>query len=238
MAPTDQWVLISGENGTGKELVARTIHQFSSRADQPMIAVNCAAIPESMIENELFGHEKGASTDAIPKSRGKFEMANGGTLFFDEIGDMSMKTQAKILRVLGEQNVQRIGGSRVLTVDVRIIAATNKDLVRAIDQGKFREELYFRLNVFPIIVPPLRDRLEDIPVLVETFFDEYARQYRVGKKQMSDEAIVVLQSYSWPGNVRELKNLINRLVIMVEKDMILDTDIPPPYNPGAREDMT
>jgi two-component system nitrogen regulation response regulator NtrX len=237
-APTDSWILISGENGTGKELVARTIHQLSSRSDQPMIEVNCAAISEDLIEIELFGQEKGAFSETNPRKIGVFELANRGTLFLDEIGDMNLRTQAKILRVLQEQKFQRIGGGRTLTVDVRVIASTNKDLEKEIEKGNFREDLYYRLNVFPIEVPPLRKRSEDISVLVETFLSESATQLHSKRKQMSDEAKEILRAYSWPGNVRELKNLINRLVIMVEKDVIRDTDIPPPYNPGAGEDTS
>ncbi|MBW1769566.1 MAG: sigma-54-dependent Fis family transcriptional regulator, partial [Deltaproteobacteria bacterium] len=168
-APTNAWILITGENGTGKELVARTVHQMSHRADKPLIDVNCAAIPEELIESELFGHEKGAFTGATTKKRGKFEIANGGTIFLDEIGDMSLKTQAKILRILQEQKFERVGGTRTLTVDVRVIAASNKDLEEEIEKGTFRDDLYYRLNVIPIEVPPLRNRTDDIPLLVETF---------------------------------------------------------------------
>ncbi|MCD4777755.1 MAG: sigma-54 dependent transcriptional regulator, partial [Desulfobacterales bacterium] len=210
VAPTDTWILITGENGTGKELVARTIHQLSSRVDQPLIAVNCAAIPEELIESELFGHEKGAFSGATSKKRGNFELANNGTIFLDEIGDMSLKTQAKILRVLQEQQFQRVGGDRILTVNVRIIAASNKDLEQEIEKGTFREDLYYRLNVIPVEVPPLRERSEDIPLLIETFLDECARQNRSTKKTMTAEAIEVIRAYSWPGNVRELKNLVER----------------------------
>lgn len=232
-APTDTWILITGENGTGKELVARTIHQLSSRADQPLINVNCAAIPDELIEVELFGQEKGAFTEDGIRARGKFELANGGTLFFDEIGDMSLKTQAEILRVLQEQRFHRFGGSRVISVDVRVIASTNKDLEKEIEKGTFREDLYYRLNVVPICVPALRDRSEDIPVLVETFFDECAKKHHCGKKQMTPNTLNMLAHYSWPGNVRELKNLIIRLAIMVKKDVIDESDIPAPYNPAA-----
>jgi len=235
VAPTDTWILITGENGTGKELVARTIHQFSSRVDYPLIAVNCAAIPEELIESELFGHEKGAFSGANSKKRGKFELANNGTIFLDEIGDMSLKTQAKILRVLQEQQFQRIGGGRILSVNVRVIAASNKDLEQEIEKGNFREDLYYRLNVIPVEVPPLRERSEDIPLLVETFFDECAKQNRSTKKTMTGEAIELFCVYSWPGNVRELKNLIERLAIMVEGNIIDASDVPAPYNPGTME---
>jgi two-component system nitrogen regulation response regulator NtrX len=236
-APTEAWVLITGENGTGKELVARTIHQLSSRAEQPLIDVNCAAIPEELIESDLFGHEKGAFTGATTKNTGKFEVANNGTIFLDEIGDMSLKTQAKILRVLQEQRFQRLGGSRKISVNVRVIAASNKDLEKEIEKGHFREDLYYRLNVIPIEVPLLRDRAEDIPLLVETFLDESAKQNRSKRKTITPKALEILQSYSWPGNVRELKNLVERLAIMVVKDVIEDIDIPMPYNPGAVEGM-
>ena len=236
-APTDAWILITGENGTGKELVARTIHQLSPRADQPLIDVNCAAIPEELIESELLGHEKGAFTGATSKKRGKFELASKGTIFLDEVGDMSLKTQAKILRVLQEQQFQRVGGSRTLSVDVRVIAASNKNLEKEIEKGTFREDLYYRLNVIPIEVPTLRNRSEDIPLLVEVFLDECAKQNRSKKKEMTQHSLDLLSDYSWPGNVRELKNLIERLDIMVEKDVIDSSDIPEPFNPGAKEWM-
>jgi len=230
-APTDTWILITGENGTGKELVARTIHQLSSRADEPLIDVNCAAIPEELIESELFGHEKGAFTGATTKKIGKFELANNGTIFFDEIGDMSFKTQSKILRVLQEQKFQRVGGSRTLSVNVRVIAASNKDLEKEIGNGTFREDLYYRLNVIPMEVPTLRSRCEDIPLLVETFLDECAQQNQ--RKKITRKALDLLYRYFWPGNVRELKNLVERLTIMVEQDTIDVSDLPAPYNPEA-----
>jgi len=236
-APTDAWILITGENGTGKELVARTIHQLSSRADYPLVTVHCAAIPEELIESELFGQEKGALADATTKKIGKFELANNGTIFLDEIGDMSLKTQSKILRVLQEKQFQRVGGSRTLSVNVRVIASSNKDLEKEIEKGNFREDIYYRLNVIPIEVPPLRNRFEDIPFLVETFFAEYAKQDRSEKKQLTRKAVDILCNYSWPGNVRELKNLVERLAIMVEKDVIDEFDIPASYNPGAAEGM-
>ncbi len=236
-APTDAWILITGENGTGKELVARTIHQLSGRSEEPLIDVNCAAIPEELIESELFGHEKGAVAGASTKSRGKFELANKGTIFLDEIGDMSLKMQAKILRVLQEQTFQRVGGSRMLEADVRVIVASNKDLEKEIEAGNFREDLYFRLNVIPIEVPPLRERLEDIPVLVETFLEKLARQNRSRVKKLTEEALQSLTFHSWPGNVRELKNLVERLVIMVPTDEIGVMDLPAPYNPHFPEKM-
>lgn len=236
-APTDAWILITGENGTGKELVARTIHQLSSRADYPLINVHCAAIPEELIESELFGQEKGAFADSTTKKIGKFELANNGTIFLDEIGDMSLKTQSKILRVLQEKQFQRVGGSRILSVNVRVIASTNKDLEKEIEKGNFREDVYYRLNVIPIEVPSLRDRREDIPLLVETFFAECAKQDRSEKKQIAQKTLDILCNYSWPGNVRELKNLVERLAIMVEKDVIDEFDIHAPYNPGTVDEM-
>ena len=228
-APTEAWILITGENGTGKELVARTIHQMSHRADKPLIDVNCAAIPDELIESELFGHEKGSFTGATSRKRGKFEVANGGTIFLDEIGDMSLKTQAKILRILQEQNFERVGGTRTLTVDVRVIAASNKDLEKEIEKGTFREDLYYRLNVIPIEVPPLRNRTEDIPLLAETFLKEFSEEEHCHLKAMTPRAIEQLKSYHWPGNVRELKNLVERLAIMTESETIGKDDIPPPY---------
>jgi two-component system nitrogen regulation response regulator NtrX len=228
-APTNAWILITGENGTGKELVARTIHQMSHRADEPLIDVNCAAIPDELIESELFGHEKGAYTGASSRKRGKFEIANGGTIFLDEIGDMSLKTQAKILRILQEQKFERVGGTRTLTVDVRVIAASNKDLKREIEEGTFREDLYYRLNVIPIEVPPLRNRTEDIPLLVETFLKEFSEEGHSSLKTMTPRAVEHLKAYPWPGNVRELKNLVERLAIMTESEVIDESDIPSSY---------
>jgi two-component system nitrogen regulation response regulator NtrX len=226
VAPTESWVLIKGENGTGKELVARTIHQLSPRAESPMIDVNCAAIPETLIESELFGHEKGAFAGSSIKKRGKFELANTGTIFLDEIGDMSLATQSKILRVLDEKKFQRVGGGRVLTTDVRVIAATNKDLEAEIEDGRFREDLYYRLNVVPIEVPPLRERAEDIPALAEIFLAEAASSNREKRKTIDSDATDILTKYVWPGNVRELKNLVERLAIMVQKDTITVKDLP------------
>lgn len=232
-APTDTWILIIGENGTGKELVARTIHHLSSRADQPLIDVSCAAIPEDLIESELFGHEKGVFSETTSKKIGKFELASGGTIFLDEIGDMSLKTQAKILRVLQEQKIQRVGGSRTISVDVRVIAASNKNLEEEIERGRFREDLFYRLNVLPIEVPPLRQRVEDIPVLVDTFLEDFAVLNRCKKKEITPAALAILNKYAWPGNVRELKNLVERLAIMVETDAIGAEDMPDAYNLDA-----
>ena len=236
-APRDAWILITGENGTGKELIARTIHQLSQRALKPMVDVNCAAIPEDLIESELFGQEKGAFESATTKKRGKFELANGGTLFLDEIGDMSLKTQGKILRVLQEMQFQRVGGSRTISVDVRIIAATNKSLETEIRNGTFREDLYYRLNVIPINVSALQHRREDIPLLVETFIRENASENMGREKKLTDAAMEVLCRYSWPGNVRELKNLVERLMIMVEKEVIDITDLPPLEGATAPGDL-
>lgn len=230
VAPSDSWILISGEHGTGKELVARTIHQFSSRAEQSFIDVNCAAISEEVLEIELFGQEK---TPYSSRKTGKFELASKGTLFLDEIGDMSLKTQAKLLRVLQEQRFHRIEGARPITVDVRVIASSNKNLVKEIEKGAFREDLFYRLNVIPIEVPPLRHRLEDIPLLTNLFLNESAQQNKCLPKRIASDALDMLCRYSWPGNVRELKNLITRLVLMVESDEIKGSDIPYPYNPGA-----
>ncbi|MGD2151324.1 MAG: sigma-54 dependent transcriptional regulator [Desulfobacterales bacterium] len=237
-APTDAWILITGENGTGKELVARTIHQLSSRADYPLVTVHCAAIPEELTESELFGQEKGALTDATTKKIGKFELANNGTIFLDEIGDMSLKTQSIILRVLEEKQFQRVGGSRTLSVNLRVIASSNKDLEKEIEKDNFREDIYYRLNVIPIEVPSLRDRVEDVPLLVETFFAECAKKDRSEKKKMTRKAVDMLCNYSWPGNIRELKNLVERLAIMVEKDVIDEFDLPAPYNPDIADGMT
>jgi two-component system nitrogen regulation response regulator NtrX len=224
-APTNGRVLIYGENGTGKELVARTICALSRRRGGPFVEVNCAAIPEELIESELFGHMKGAFTGAMSDRRGKFEMADGGTLFLDEIADMSLKTQAKVLRALQEQVVEPVGGVNSVKVDVRVIAATNKDLPIEIRGGRFREDLYFRLNVIPIFVPPLRDRDTDIPLLAEHFMGELAREYGRRTKRLDPGAATGLRSYRWPGNVRELRNVIERLMIMVPGDTIALSDL-------------
>jgi len=224
-APTNGRVLIYGENGTGKELVARTVHQLSRRRSGPFIEVNCAAIPEELIESELFGHVRGAFTGAVSDRRGKFEAADGGTLFLDEIGDMSVKTQAKVLRVLQEQTLEPIGGTQRIKVDTRVIAATNKDLQGEIRAGHFREDLYFRLNVIPIFVPPLRERQEDIPLLADHFMAEFAREYGRRAKRFEPGARIALQQYPWPGNVRELRNVIERLMIMAPGDAISAADL-------------
>lgn len=234
VAPTNAWVLISGENGTGKELVAHTIHRLSRRSRNPMVEVNCAAIPEDLIESELFGHEKGAFTGASTMRKGKFDSAHEGTIFLDEIGDMSLKAQSKTLRILQEQKFERVGGTKTIHVDVRVIAATNKDLEKEIEKGAFREDLYFRLNVIPMRVPSLKERVEDIPRLVKEFVSEFSLSAKVEPKAFPSETFELLQKYDWPGNVRELKNLIERLMIMTPGDVITQKDIPAPFNQSAK----
>ncbi|MCL2458501.1 MAG: sigma-54 dependent transcriptional regulator [Desulfobulbus sp.] len=224
VAPTDAWVLIRGGHGTGKELVAQTIHRLSRRASRPMVAVNCAAIPEELIESELFGHVKGAFTGATDNKKGKFDQADGSTLFLDEIGDMSLKSQAKVLRILQEQKFERVGGSQTIEVDVRVLAATNKNLEEEIEKGTFRADLFYRLNVVPIMVPDLVDRREDIPLLVTDLVDQFSRK-GLGGKRFSASALLLLQRHAWPGNVRELRNLVERLVIMTPKDEIDAEDV-------------
>jgi two-component system nitrogen regulation response regulator NtrX len=218
--PTNSRVLIGGENGTGKELVARAIHLQSARADRPFVAVNCAAIPETLIESELFGHEKGSFSGATSMKRGQFEQADGGTLFLDEIGDMSLSTQAKVLRALQEQQFTRVGGIKLLKVDVRVLAASNKDLLKEIEKGAFREDLYYRLNVVPIVVPPLRERRDDIPILIRHFMKVHAEEQGLRMKEVTSDAMSIFQQYEWPGNIRELRNLIERLMIMVPGSVI------------------
>ena len=224
-APSNGRVLLTGDNGTGKELVARQIHSLSHRRLGPFVEVNCAAIPEELIESELFGHARGAFTGAVADRRGKFEIASGGTLFLDEIGDITLKTQAKVLRALQEQVVEPVGGQQSVRVDVRVIAATNKDLGAEIRQGRFREDLYFRLNVLPISVPLLRDRGDDVVRLAEHFVAEFAREYGRRPKSFAPAAINVLTAYHWPGNVRELRNTIERLMIMVPGEVIGGADL-------------
>jgi len=225
-APTNGWVLITGENGTGKELVARQIHLGSRRADRPFVEVNCAAIPEELIESELFGHEKGAFTGAIAQKRGKFELAHQGTIFLDEIADMSLKTQAKILRILQEHKFERVGGTETIEVEVRVIAATNKSLEKEIAEGRFREDLYYRLAVIPFHVAPLRERREDVPELVRAFVREFCAEAGTREKGLQSRALSLLQAYSWPGNVRELRNLVERLVLMTPGGKIGVEDLP------------
>ena len=225
-APTNATVLIQGESGVGKELVARTIHRNSLRSRERFVQVNCAAIPEELIESELFGHEKGSFTGATEKQVGKFEQADRGTIFLDEVGDMSAKTQAKVLRVLQEGEVERLGSARTIKVDVRVIAATNKNLEEEIQNGRFREDLYFRLAVIPIQVPPLRERPEDIPVLVRHFMDTFSRENNVRPKRITQAALEALQRYRWKGNIRELRNTVERLIIMTAGETIEVSDLP------------
>jgi len=233
VAPTESWVLITGANGTGKEIVARSIHHQSSRSDKPLVAVNCAAIPEELIESELFGHEKGAFTGADKAQEGKFELADGGILFLDEIGDMSFKTQAKILRILQEQCFEHVGGRKTIKVDVRVIAATNKDLLHEIEAGNFREDLYYRLKVFPLELPSLRERTDDIPLLINEFMSSLTRQHGFKPISFDAGAIEVLKAYPWPGNVRELKNFVERMFIMYAGDTVSPDRLPPEFQADA-----
>jgi two-component system, NtrC family, nitrogen regulation response regulator NtrX len=226
-APTHGRVLIYGESGTGKELVARSLHAASLRSDQAFVEVNCAAIPEELIESELFGHSKGSFTGATENKVGKFEKADGGTLFLDEIADMSLRTQSKVLRVLEEQKLEPVGSNQTISVDVRVIAATNKVLEDEIAHGRFREDLFYRLNVIPFNLPPLRERIEDVPVLARHFMSEFAAAYGRKPKELSEAAIGVMLRYHWPGNVRELRNLIERLMIVVPQDKIEPLHLPP-----------
>jgi formate hydrogenlyase transcriptional activator len=214
VAPTDSGVLILGETGTGKELIARAIHNRSARRDRPFIKLNCAAIPSGLLESELFGHERGAFTGAIMRKAGRFEIADRGTLFLDEVGDIPLELQPKLLRVLQEREFERLGSTRTQQVDVRVVAATHRNLKQMVEDGEFRSDLYYRLHVFPLSVPPLRERSEDIPVLVRHFVDEYARRMSRRIETISPHAMEVLTSYSWPGNVRELQNFIERSVIL------------------------
>jgi two-component system nitrogen regulation response regulator NtrX len=231
-APTNSRVLISGENGTGKELVARAIHLQSPRCNRSFVEVNCAAIPETLIETELFGHERGAFTGAVAQRRGKFDLADGGTLFLDEIADMSVATQAKVLRVLQEQQFTRVGGGKLIKVNVRVIAASNKDLRQEIEKGTFREDLFYRLNVLPIEVPPLRNRRKDIPSLVRHFLRVHGEEQGMKLKEVTDGALDILARHDWPGNIRELRNQVERLIIMVPKPVIETADVIP-FMPGG-----
>ena len=233
VAPTEAWVLITGENGTGKEVAARAIHMASKRAQREMVCVNCAAIPEELIESELFGHEKGAFTGADKARKGKFELADKGTLFLDEIADMSLKTQAKILRILQEQKFERVGGTKTYRVDVRVIAATNKDLVREMTEGRFRQDLYYRLNVFPVTVPALRERSEDIPEMIAHFSRRMIEEHNHRPVRFDRESLDVLKRYAWPGNVRELKNFVERLFILYQGQEVNVSMLPPEYLSGA-----
>ncbi len=225
VAPTKGRVLITGESGTGKELIARAIHRHSLLFSGPFVKVNCAAIPPELIESELFGHERGAFTGAVARRQGLFEVAHGGTIFLDEVGDMSLAAQAKVLRVLQSGELVRVGGERVIHVDVRVLAATNKDLAEEVRQGRFREDLYFRLNVVPIHSPPLRERADDIPLLVDRFLDEICTENGMRRKRILPEVIEVFKRYHWPGNVRELRNLMERLVILSEREITIE-DLP------------
>lgn len=225
VAPTNSWILITGENGTGKELISRMLHRLSKRSLHPFIEVNCAAIPEELIESELFGHEKGSFTGAISRKKGRFELANEGTLFLDEIADMSLKTQSKILRILQEKKFERVGGEETIETDVRVIAATNKNLEEEIKSGNFREDLYYRLNVIPFHVPALRDRKSDIPLLIDHFLKLFADENGRKPQVLSEKALHHLIEYYWPGNIRELKNIVERLVIMIRADAISERDL-------------
>ncbi|MBK9041481.1 MAG: sigma-54-dependent Fis family transcriptional regulator [Bdellovibrionales bacterium] len=220
VAPSDSWILIGGENGTGKELVAQNIHYLSKRAGRPLVEVNCAAIPKDLVESELFGYEKGAFTGAEVTRKGKFDLANGGTLFLDEIADMNLDAQAKILRILQERKFHRVGGNETIEADVRVVAATNKNLEEEIREGRFREDLYYRLNVIPFMVPPLRERREDIPGLILHFGDQIAAQGGHRRKIFSEKTLEKMQAYTWPGNVRELRNFIERLYILTPGDYV------------------
>jgi nitrogen regulation protein NR(I) len=227
LAASDATALITGESGTGKELVARAIYHHSRRSENPFLAINCAAIPENLLESELFGHEKGAFTGANNQRVGKFEQCNGGTIFLDEIGDMSLPTQTKILRVLQNGTFERVGGNQVVKVDVRVIAATNKPLEKAVADREFREDLFYRLNVVRIEIPPLRERKEDIRLLVNYFLKKIAQNQKTSPKSISQEALEFLEQYSWPGNVRELENVIQRAIVVTKGEVILPLDLPP-----------
>jgi len=222
VAPTDARILITGENGVGKELVARWVHEKSNRAGGPLIEVNCAAIPGELIESELFGHEKGSFTSALRQRIGKFEQANGGTLFLDEIGDMSPNAQAKVLRALQEGKITRVGGDKDINVDVRVIAATNKDLLKEVEEKSFRLDLYHRLSVIIIHVPSLNERKDDIPLLIDKFLSDICSEYGIAKKAIDDDAIRALQEYNWSGNIRELRNVVERLIILSGKTVNRD----------------
>ena len=226
VADSKSTILVMGESGTGKELVSRAIHFHSNRKTQPFVTINCAAIPETLIESELFGHERGAFTHAIEKKLGRFEIAHQGTLFLDEIGELSLTTQAKILRFLEEREFNRVGGSKTIKVDVRLITATNKDPNQLIKQGRFREDLYYRINVVPIVLPPLRDRREDIPLLLDHFIQKFNSENNKHVKGVSEESLAILMDYDWPGNVRELENLIERAVTLTSNEYIQPDELP------------
>jgi len=232
VAPLDTRVLITGENGTGKELVARAIHKRSQRKDKPFVEVNCAAIPNELIESELFGHEKGSFTGAVNQRIGRFELANKGSIFLDEVGDMSPQAQAKVLRAIEDGKIERVGGGKKIDVDVRIISATNKELPEEIEKEKFREDLYHRLNVIPILVPPLRERKEDIPILVDAFATEIINRHKKPPVKFLDDSLKLLQEMNWSGNVRELKNIVERIIIIIDKREISRSDIEFLLKPG------
>lgn len=234
VANTRSTVLIMGESGTGKELIARAIHYHSPRKNHPFVTINCAAIPDTLIESELFGHEKGAFTNAIERKLGRFEMAHQGTLFLDEIGELSLMTQAKILRFLEEKEFNRVGGSKTIKVDVRLIAATNKDLPQQVKRGEFREDLFYRINVVPILLPPLRERKEDIPLLIEHFIKKFNSENQKNVKGITPEALQALMNYDWPGNVRELENLIERVVALTQNEYIRPEELPIPFTSISR----
>jgi DNA-binding NtrC family response regulator len=235
VADSDVTVLLTGESGTGKELVARAIHHKSRRADGPFVTLNCGALPETLFESELFGYEKGAFTGATTNKMGRFELANGGTLLLDEVGELSLKSQVDFLRVLETKEFRRLGGTKIVKIDTRIVAATNKNLEEAVKEGDFREDLYYRLNVVPIHLPPLRDRGEDIPLLVDRFMGEFSAQHRREPKEISRDAMRLLRLYAWPGNIRQLRNLVERLVVTV-KDPVVDVEVLPEEVQASRED--
>ncbi|WP_300675273.1 sigma-54 dependent transcriptional regulator [Desulfoluna sp.] len=226
VASTDSTVLITGESGTGKELIARAIHRNSPRHNAPLVVINCGAIPGELLESELFGHEKGAFTGAYRSRPGRFELANGGTIFLDEIGDMSPDLQVKLLRAIQEKCFERVGGTSSIHVDIRIISATNKDLAQAVAQKRFREDLYYRLNVIPVIMPPLRDRRSDIPLLAEHFMEKLSRRTGMEKKRFAPETLEIMGAYDWPGNVRELENLVERFSVLVDANLVERDDLP------------
>jgi DNA-binding NtrC family response regulator len=226
VADSNSTVLIQGENGTGKELVARMLHFNSSRKDRPMVPVNCGAIPETLLESELFGHEKGAFTGAAQTRMGRFELANGGTIFLDEVGEMSLSLQVKLLRVIEEQSFERVGGSRTIQVEVRIVAATNQDLEKMVEEKRFRQDLFYRLNVIPIITPPLRDRQSDIPLLIEHFLKRFNHMKQSAITGFTPEALELLTTFQWPGNIRELENMIERLVVLKKQGLLTAADLP------------
>jgi DNA-binding NtrC family response regulator len=235
VAPTESTVLLQGESGTGKELFARAIHQLSNRRDRAFVALNCAAIPSTLIENELFGHEKGSFTGASSRQLGKFELADAGTIFLDEIGELDLSVQSKILRVLQERRFERIGGNTTIDVDVRIICATNRTLEEAVKRGAFRDDLFFRINVFPVTIPPLRARREDIDALVDFFLQRFTRELARPGLRITDEARALLRGYDWPGNIRELQNCIERATILCDRNTIETRDIALPTAPGAED---